>query len=548
MPKLPTKIPVKGKLSAPAARDLARSKEFVDKFTSTEYKLIDTFPKPFWQTTDGRTVRLYLGDVLARLHEMPAKSVHMCVTSPPYWGLRDYGTAEWEGGLEDCDHISRQVGRGKSTLTSGGIGQTDEGAAYKAQTRQYAHTCGKCGAKRIDQQLGSEKTPEEFVQNMVEVFREVRRILRDDGTLWLNLGDTYGGGNGGNATNSAKQQSNQGTMIQPRAGNNPGNLTGIPWRVALALQADGWILRQDIIWHKPSPMPESVKNRCTKAHEYIFLFSKKQGYYYDAEAIKGNSSEASIARMAAGYNQRDRAINSPPQVNHLSQNMDVTDRSIAGLVESGKCNKRSVWQVGHERTLLEWMQDNAPQTLAEFLGQTQTKPDVWRVSSSGYAGAHFAVYPPKLIEPCILAGTSEKGCCADCGSPYKRLSETEGIATRPDLSSKYGNPEADIRGGSPTIRNRVINSTKTLGWEKPCKCNTDAILPCLVLDPFMGSGTTAAVCIDNGRHAIGIDLSEAYLREQAIPRIEGELLARPALRHLTGRIVKRLDTGGIDLI
>lgn len=527
MPKLPVKpipvkkVPVKGKLSAPAVRDLARSKELADKFTSTEYKLVDVFPKPFWQTTDGRTVRLYLGDVLARLHEMPAKSVHMCVTSPPYWGLRDYN---------------------------------------------------------VDGQLGSEKTPEEFVQKMVEVFREVRRVLRDDGTLWLNLGDSYGGGGSGSIKKgfnerytgkppvmSDKQGSDQGHVVdRPPSGLPSGNLVGIPWRVALALQADGWILRQDIVWHKPSPMPESVKNRCTKAHEYIFLFSKKQGYYYDADAIKENSSEASIARMAAGYNQRDRAINSPPQVNHLNQNRDVTDRSVANLVKSGKCNKRSVWQVEHERTLLEWMQDNAPETLAEFLGQTQTKPDVWRVSSSGYAGAHFAVYPPKLIEPCILAGTSEKGCCADCGMPYKRITEeTQLTRERPNDFVKY----AEVRGiksglnndrgdggrstyvGTNSCANSVAGvSVKTVGWEKSCKCNTDAILPCLVLDPFMGSGTTAAVCIDNGRHAIGIDLSEAYLREQAIPRIEGELLARPALRHLTGRIVKRLDTGGIDLI
>ena len=168
--------------------------------------------EPFWETTDHKTVRLYHGDVIAVLQQMPAKSVQCVVTSPPYWGLRDYG--------ED---------------------------------------------KSLE--IGSEKTPDEFVAKMVAVFREVRRVLRDDGTLWLNLGDSYNANTGAGFNGNSKRPESARETVIKTANLKPGNLVGIPWRVALALQADGWVLRQDIIWHKPSPMPESVKNRCTKAHE-----------------------------------------------------------------------------------------------------------------------------------------------------------------------------------------------------------------------------------------------------------------------------------------
>lgn len=151
--------------------------------------------KPFWQTTDQRAVRLYQGNSLDVLRRMPSQSVHCVITSPPYWGLRDYQTGQWVDGDADCDHVEKYPNRGKSTLTSGGIGQTDDGAAYQAIVRQFDARCGKCGAVRIDSQLGSEKTPDEFVANMVAVFREVRRVLRDDGTLWLNLGSSYCGSN-----------------------------------------------------------------------------------------------------------------------------------------------------------------------------------------------------------------------------------------------------------------------------------------------------------------------------------------------------------------
>ncbi len=199
------------------------------------------------------------GNVLDRIKDIEEKSVQCVVTSPPYWGLRDYGTAEWEQGDKECDHVEKKPFGGSSTLRDMSLETTKK--EVEGKSIQYKSKCKKCGAIRKDSQLGLEETPEEFIENMVKVFRGVKKALKDDGTLWLNLGDSY------------SQTKNK-------------QLLGIPWRVALALQQDGWYLRQDIIWHKPNPMPESVKDRCTKAHEYIFLLSKSSRYYYDSDAIR----------------------------------------------------------------------------------------------------------------------------------------------------------------------------------------------------------------------------------------------------------------------
>lgn len=239
-------------------------------------------------------------DVLDGLAQLDDGSVQTCVTSPPYWGLRDYG---------------------------------------------------------VEGQIGLEKTPEEYVERMVGVFREVRRVLKDDGTLWLNLGDIYGGPSG--------TQSKQ--------------LQGIPWRVAFALQADGWYLRQDIIWHKPNPMPESVRDRCTKAHEYIFLLSKQARYYYDQDACREKTG------------------------NEISEE------------EYAKLDGRRHF---HEHDLTQGMM----QYNTEFKSAThplgRNKRSVWTVPPQSYSEAHFATFPPKLIEPCILAGCPVDGIVLDpfCGS------------------------------------------------------------------------------------------------------------------------------------
>lgn len=216
---------------------------------------------------DGQTI--IHGDCLDTLPLLDAESVHCCVTSPPYWGLRDYGTATWEGGDSQCDHIQSQQPQSLAALADKHAPRVNPRNPNRQDdesinARQYRDVCGKCGAQRVDVQIGLEATPDEYVAKMVEVFREVRRVLQKDATCWIVLGDSYS---------------------TAASGLPHKNLVGIPWRVALALQADGWYLRQDIIWHKPNPMPESVTDRCTKSHEYVFLLTKAARYYYDAESI-----------------------------------------------------------------------------------------------------------------------------------------------------------------------------------------------------------------------------------------------------------------------
>jgi len=310
-------------------------------------------------------IKVYVGNVLDRLKDIPEKSINTVITSPPYWGLRDYGTAEWEGGDPNCPHmrttkISKDTATGHKAMFDKGNVVGD--AIYKTE-------CPKCGAVRKDSQLGLEETPEEFAENLVKVFREVKRVLRDDGTVWLNLGDSYSSGGRTTTTNQSLRGDKNYGVTRPKTNKNikPKDLIGIPWRVAFALQQDGWYLRQDIIWHKPNPMPESVKDRCTKAHEYIFLLSKNVKYYFDNEAIKED----------AKYPQ---GPNSPKNIKKGVGNFGMDTRE--GLSKIGalpKKNKRSVWTV-------------------------TTKP---------FKDAHFATYPKDLIEPCILAGCPEGGTVLD---------------------------------------------------------------------------------------------------------------------------------------
>lgn len=312
---------------------------------------------------------LHHGDCLDVLRTLPENSVHCCVTSPPYWGLRDYGTATWDGGDPACDHA---VGR---FTTPASEKQTSNNGSGNLQARD---TCRKCGARRIDQQLGLEPTPEAYVDRMVAVFRDVRRVLREDGTCWLNLGDSYAGSGRGNNPNG-KQGTNKGTQFDPDnsgfvpASLKPKDLVGIPWRVAFALQADGWWLRQDIIWHKPNPMPESVTDRCTKAHEYVFLLTKSARYFYDAQAVSEPNSENSHVT------RKDNAL-SPIRGEYLQQpnNGGQTGLGAKDYTTGGR-NRRSVWTI-------------------------TTKP---------YSGAHFATMPPDLAELCILAGSPVGGVVLD---------------------------------------------------------------------------------------------------------------------------------------
>ena len=327
----------------------------------------------------------------ARSIPLKDESVNCCVTSPPYWGLRDYG---------------------------------------------------------VTGQIGLEPTPELYVATMVDVFREVRRVLKADGTLWLNLGDSYAGGGNYRGVSSmdtltSKQASNRGarglSQALGAAGKDFGlaakQLVGIPWRVAFALQADGWWLRSDIIWAKPNPMPESVTDRPTKAHEYLFLLAKSERYYYDAASIKTAASMATVERL------------SQPNLADQVGSARVPGKTNGNMKAVGRIDK----QRGHGRRHAGFNDRWDAMEKAEQCSGTVNARSVWTIATQPYAGAHFATFPSELARRCILAGCPPGG---------------------------------------------------------------------IVLDPFVGSGTTVKVARELGREGIGVDINEKYLSEQAEKRIK----------------------------
>jgi len=359
--------------------------------------------------------RILIGDARKRLAEIPDGSVRCAVTSPPYFGLRDYGTSDYEGGDPNCEHT---------------ISATDaDGKAVFAErvTRGDRSACLKCGATRVDSQMGLEQTPAAYVSEMVGLFREVKRVLADDGTLWLNLGDSYAGGGGGNYNKTGISQAGGQHIANVRnrpdwlqnAGVKPKDLMGVPWRVALGLQQDGWYLRSDIIWHKPNPMPESVTDRPTKAHEYVFLLSKSPKYFYDYEAVKEDGV------MPAGY----KAAKGSAERYGME---GVNARPPEYKVYDGKRNRRSVWTIN-------------------------TKP---------FKGAHFAVMPEALVEPCVLAGSEIGDTVLD---PFTGSGTVAVVAMRfgrhfigTELNPEYGEiARTRIEGDQPLMNNVVLDfSTK----------------------------------------------------------------------------------------
>lgn len=409
--------------------------------------------------------RIICGDALTVLCGMPEEGVHCCVTSPPYWSLRDYGA---------------------------------------------------------NGQLGLEPTLEEYVAKMVEVFCEVRRVLRSDGTLWLNMGDSYGN-NQGKGFDTHKDGGERKAASTSPAIKHPTkvkDLIGQPWRLASALQADGWWLRSDIIWAKKNPMPESVQGshyfrhrvtvgssllvdcpgcpkcdkndgyilrlsagRPTKSHEYLFLLSKSPSYFYDAEAIREPAeygrrewSDTEAVLAAATYGNDARA-------NHGVR----VKASVTGGDPSAGRNKRTVWTIA-----------------------TQPFPE-----------AHFATFPEKLVEPCIRAGTSQRGCCAECGAPWVRVVE-KGELKGSNRGGNYQGRDVDdavkINPGIPGL----YYENQTVDWRPSCECDAGDPVSAIVLDPFMGSGTVALVAKKLNRDFLGIELSPEYV-EMAQRRLRAEM-------------------------
>ena len=446
---------------------------------------------------DDGDVRLYHGDVCSVLATLPAGSVQTCVTSPPYWGLRDYGTGEWTGGDSNCDHAKKNpaVDQRTSTLGPQRAGLGIDNAAY-TQGKAFGAECGRCGARRVDAQIGLEPTPDLYVERLVAVFRMVRRVLRDDGTLWLNLGDSYtgsaasGGTNGDRADGSGNYSAGAAvrvTGVPTKAGDGlkPKDLVGIPWRVAFALQADGWYLRSDIIWAKPNPMPESVTDRPTKAHEYVFLLSKRPKYYWDADAIR-------------------EANASPEQAEHNAKYARVyeahTERVANGQgIQPGNTNNLGIHARG-----------------GNTVGRNARS--VWDIPTQPFPEAHFATFPEELARRCILAGTSERGECSACGTPWQRqVDRTAGSAKecpKTDSAFRARGRTTPLPASSTVGRagsSRIDPVYVTTGWAASCACGAPA-RPQLVLDPFAGSGTVMLVARKHGRRSVGIDLSAEYLQ------------------------------------
>ena len=358
--------------------------------------------------------RILIGDVRAKLGELETASIDCVVTSPPYWGLRDYQTADWEGGDEECQHsVSHYSDNLKPHVDR--------------PFRGDRSLCLKCGAVRVDNQIGLEPTPAEYVETMVKVFREVARVLKRSGTVWLNLGDSYAGsGKGPSKSLNQDHHHLEGvhSAIVPN-GLKPKDLCGVPWRVAFGLQDDGWYLRQEIIWHKPNPMPESVKDRCTKSHESIFLLAHPDSggkYYYDADAVREKSVRPGDSQVFGGKKALQSTIGElDPRFRNGSEQWGRT------VVSGGNRNKRSVWTIS-------------------------TKP---------YSQAHFATFPPELPRTCIQAGCPEGGTVLDpfagAGTTLLVANQLQRHAIGIELNPEYAAmAEQRIYGEAPLLNQVAV--------------------------------------------------------------------------------------------
>lgn len=396
---------------------------------------------PDWKTVklpvgDGASEAklLYGQDVRASLAGMAPSSVHCVVTSPPYWGLRSY------------------------------LGAADENKKYE---------------------IGSESTLDEFVEHLVELFRDLKRVLRKDGSVWLNLGDSYcGGGRAGKNPEYQKRHTSfgkpdyvttQGGMGTPSAipeGLKPKDMAGVPWRVAFALQKDGWYLRAACPWIKRSVLPESCTDRPSSAVEYIFLLAHPDSggkYYYDVHGSRTPTSDG-------GSTRQKRAT-------------DWFFASLEGIL------------AGEQTLLLDEGDD----------------PLAFVVNPKPYKGSHFAVYPPKLVEPCILLSTSTHGVCSECGAPVEHVVKQSTVRDMADVRDMEKTPLNVVRAGWRTAPPPVVHQDE---WVATCTCGV-AFVPATVLDLFSGSGTTGMVALQHGRSYVGLDLNESYL-PLAEARIRGD--------------------------
>ena len=396
--------------------------------------------------------KVYLGNSLEVIKTFPDESVDCVVTSPPYYGLRDYGTGTWVGGDPNCNHEAAR----KKTRFDYAIDEK-QASSKGTDMKCYSNVCPVCGAVRKDEQIGLEETPEAYIERLVSLFREIRRVLKKEGTCWVNLGDSYNSSPSGNSAENIethrdsisykKVKKGEDRSQQRKAGLvkglKPKDLIGIPWMFAFAMRADGWYLRQDIIWHKPNPMPEAVTDRCTKSHEYIFLFSKSQKYFFDYEAIQEEA-----------VTQADPRIGKRVEYDGMRKGQEGTGNRAFVALKTKPKTKNCQYDGQRPNTMHLRREQGLPDE--EYV--VRNKRDVWSVNVRPNNEAHFATYPQMLIQPCILAGSPQGG---------------------------------------------------------------------VVLDPFMGSGTTGIVARKLGRKYVGIELNPEYqkMAERRIANLGEDLFS-----------------------
>lgn len=488
--------------------------------------------------------RVHLGRSPECLKAIPDGTVHTCITSPPYYGLRDYKTAKWEGGDPKCDHDVQRWGGPKQTQGA------QSGHASKAD-RLDRQECTKCGARRVDFQIGLEQTPDEYISQLVEVFREVRRVLHPTGTFWLNLGDCYandtkwGGSSGGK--HAKDLHGNPGGMGREKrsTGLKAKDLVMIPARVALALQADGWYLRSQIPWVKRNAMPESTADRPSSAVEYVYLFSKEKDYYFDMEAVKVPCSDNPVSearRNRADFGTVGTKAIQGSWFGQSGKGKNSGTRSWPGIgpKHGGERNRGEEYKPMEGGSLRQRRNSDWFFESWQGLWVEDEEPIAFIVNPKACSDAHFATFPSKLVEPMILAGTSEKGCCPKCGAPWGRKVESV-----PSVSKECPKTQAahEARGGTgkpvgtvgKSGSGRIEGYTTTLGWQPTCNCpgldgdhpGSDCAeednwprVPCIVLDPFAGTGTTVVTAMALGREGIGFDISEEYVGKIAKVKVE----------------------------
>lgn len=490
------------------------------------------------------------------LKTLPRKSVHCCATSPPYYGLRNYGTEGviW-GGDPNCQHVWEEVhppGYRNSDTKPGPM----QHEGNKNRENLTSHTCSKCGAWKGE--LGLEPTPEMYVQHLVEIFRELREVLRDDGTFWLNIGDSY----------SAKSTSNSGCK--------PKDLLGIPWMLAFALREDGWYLRADLPWVKRNSLPSSVTDRPCSSIEHVFLLTKKPTYYYDYIATMQPASKSYLEdkRPKGVLRQRVNPNSKYPDEGQFKKQDNVGNNTYTGF------NAR----YEDPGTGLRFMRDSDLffKTWQGLLHNETGEPMALVVNPRGYAGAHFACFPVPLVEVMILAGTSDRGVCHSCGKPWIRVIRKDYSAEHTGLTlceyshGSNANRLALLRQQAREGGEEYTTKIDTLGWVPQCTCNhnvfpkpypamakdpafweeaRDRLLEAFskqplaaatVVDPFGGSCATGVACDYHKRNFIGIEIKPDYCK-LGQKRMEDENGGRSATKE-TGQKNRKNESTDIGAV